>query len=127
MGVVINMLKKAYGANLLFLISSLAIVLYSGNVWHIGLFFVAIYLFVAYSNECRGSENIWIFMLVAIGFIPINVALEMRFHEYISLLAGGIFGRLLSFVMIYVVLFSIEEIFAGLIGRIIWRRQKFDE
>ena len=120
------MIKKALGANMLFLISSLAIVLYSGPVWHIGLYIVAIYLFVAYSNECRGTESIWIFMLVAIGFVPINVALEMSFHEYIFLLTSGIIGRFLSLVMVYIVLFSIEEILAGLIGRIIWRRQKFD-
>jgi len=121
------MLKKVFGANVLFLIGSLAIVLYSGNIWHIGLFVAAIYLFVAYSNECRGIESIWIFMLVAIGFIPINVAFEMRFYEYIFVLTSGVIGKILATMMVYTILFSLEEIIAGLIGRILWKNQKMDE
>ena len=50
------MLKKAFAVNALFLISSLAIVLYSGRLIHAILLLAAVYLFVAYSSECRGVE-----------------------------------------------------------------------
>lgn len=66
-------------------------------------------------------------MLVAIGFIPINVALEMQLYVYIFSLADGPIGKILSVIMVYAVLFSLEEIMAGLIGRIIWRHQRMDE
>ena len=127
MGVVIYMLNKVFVINAMFLITSLAIVLYSGNILYIGLFLAAIYLFVAYSKECRGIESIWIFMLVAVGFIPINVAFEIYYHDFIFTLTDGIIGKILSVVMVYTVLFSLEELFAGIIGRIIWRHQEMDE
>jgi len=121
------MIKKAFIANAIFLISSLIIVFYSGNLLHIGMLVAAIYLFVAYSDECRGIENIWIFILIAVGFIPINIALEMKLYEYIIVLAGGIIGKILSVIVAYTVLFSLEEIAAGIIGRIIWKHQAMDE
>ena len=121
------MIKKAFVINALFLISSLAIVLYSGKLIHVCLLLAAVFLFVAYSSECRGAENIWIFMLIAIGFIPLNIALEMQLYEYVSLLAGGPIGKILSGIILYAILFSLEEIIAGLIGRIIWREQRMDE
>lgn len=127
MGMVIHMIKKGFVVNALFLISSLAIVLYSGRLIHVFLLLVAVYLFVAYSSECKGVENIWIFMMIAIGFIPINVALEIQIYEYVSLLASGPIGKVLSVIIIYAVLFSVEEIIAGLIGRVIWRCQRMDE
>lgn len=121
------MIKKGFVVNALFLISSLAIVLYSGRLIHVFLLLVAVYLFVAYSSECKGVENIWIFMMIAIGFIPINVALEIQIYEYVSLLASGPIGKVLSVIIIYAVLFSVEEIIAGLIGRVIWRCQRMDK
>lgn len=123
---VIYMIKKAFAVNALFLISSLAIVLYSGRLVHAILLLAAVYLFVAYSSECRGVENIWIFMLIAVGFMPINIALEMQLYEYVSLLAGGPIGKILSVIILYAILFSLEEIIAGLIGRVIWRKQRMD-
>lgn len=124
---VIYMIKKAFAINALFLISSLAIVLYSGKLIQVCLLFAAVFLFVAYSSECRGTENIWIFMLIAIGFIPLNIALEMQLYEYVYLLASGPIGKILSVIILYAILFSLEEIIAGLIGRIIWREQRMDE
>jgi len=124
---VIYMIKKSFVVNALFLISSLAIVLYSGRLIQVCLLFAAVFLFVAYSSECRGTENIWIFMLVAIGFIPINIALVMQLYEYVYLLASGPIGKILSVIIFYAILFSLEEIIAGLIGRIIWREQRMDE
>lgn len=121
------MLNKVFVINAMFLSTSLAIVLYSGNILYIGLFLAAIYLFVAYSKACRGIESIWIFMLVAVGFIPINVAFEIYYHDFIFALTDGIIGKILSVVMVYTVLFSLEELFAGIIGRIIWRHQEMDE
>lgn len=121
------MIKKTFVVNALFLISSLAIVMYSGKLIQVCLLFAAVFLFVAYSSECRGVENIWIFMLIAVGFIPVNIALEMQLYEYISLLADGPIGKILSVIIHYAILFCLEEIVAGLIGRIIWREQRMDE
>ena len=58
--------------------------------------------------------------------MPINIALEMQLYEYVSLLASGPIGKILSVIILYAILFSLEEIIAGLIGRVIWRKQRMD-
>lgn len=121
------MIKKAFIINAIFLISSMIIALYAGGLIQISLLLVAVYMFVAYSSECRGNESIWIFMLVAVGLIPVNIALEIQLYDYVSAVAEGLVGKMLSVIVFYAVIFSIEEIVAGLIGRIIWRHQSMDK
>ena len=49
-------------------------------------------------------------MLIAVGFMPINIALEMQLYEYVSLLASGPIGKILSVIILYAILFSLEDL-----------------
>ena len=74
---------------------------------------------------CRQHENMWLFVLTAIGSVPINITLT---HYILDI---GIFetdfpvlGVFITSLEIYLLLLGIEEIIIGVLGRMIWKRQK---
>lgn len=70
----------------------------------------------------KAYENIWVFLLTFISFVPMNIKLasfiERNIFEWNGFLRG------IWFVFLWFVLFSVEEIVMGLIARLIWRKQK---
>lgn len=73
---------------------------------------------------CRGRENIWMFVLVAISSIPLNLfCLRWLYEE--DLLFGSFFVLGIFRIMLYyTVLLSIEEVIMGLFSRLIWQKQR---
>lgn len=92
---------------------------------YIGIISLAfIFLFVKFCKTCRKRESLWIFILVALMMIPFNIgairSLFVYFEGYLELqwfVKAGVYP------LIYIVMFSLEEIFCGIVGRIIWKRQ----
>ncbi len=85
---------------------------------------ILIYLFVGFCKICRKRESLWIFLLVAVIMIPFNICMIRAVLSYI-----GEYREIRWFVklgvcpLLYIVMFCIEEIICGIIGRLIWKRQ----
>jgi len=120
-------MTKKFLAMSVFLLFLSSLFLYSfGIVTSLFLTFLAIYLVIIGFRENRGCECLWMFLLVAITLLPINIAIEFNCYYLISIFLGGRIGRIVGLFLLYCVLFSIEELIAGIIGRIIWESQETD-
>lgn len=85
-----------------------------------GIYF---FLFVWLVPICKHKENLWMFILVAIASVPINI-LVIYEAIFVGLLTETpIVAKFLWGVLLYCVVFSVEEIVFGLVTRIIWRKQ----
>lgn len=120
------MLKKTgFICGAFFALSAIIVFLF-GKIWPMGLVLTAIFLYVAYSKNCRGCESTWLFLLIAVAFLPLNIALSISFFDLSRLFIAGMIGRLSAAVLMLSALFSLEEIVIGIIGRIIWKNQEGD-
>ena len=74
---------------------------------------------------CRQHENMWLFVLTAIGSVPINISLTHYIID-IGIFETGfpILGMVVTSIEIYLLLLGIEEIVIGVLGRMIWKKQK---
>lgn len=86
---------------------------------------ITILFVVGIVPDCRKYENIWLFILTAIGTIPINISITRRMIS-LGLFDSGIpvVGVVIASIEIYLLLLTIEELFIGVIGRVIWKQQK---
>lgn len=83
---------------------------------------VYFFLFVWLVPICKHKENLWMFILVAIASIPLNI--KMCNMAFVGLLAEmPILVKFLWVVLLYCILFSVEEIVFGFVTRVIWRKQ----
>lgn len=71
----------------------------------------------------RGRENLWMFLVVSVSSIPLNIAVLVFLNNQ-GFISGSFF--LLGFtrcLMYYFVLLSVEEVVMGVITRMIWKKQ----
>lgn len=74
---------------------------------------------------CRQYENMWLFVLTAIGSVPINISMTRYIIDWGIFETGfPIFGVVVTSIEIYLLILGIEEIVIGVLGRIIWKKQK---
>lgn len=71
----------------------------------------------------KGRESVWMFLLVAISSIPINVCVLIFANEQNYLFDSIFLLGVLRIIIYYSVLFSLEEIAMGVITRLIWKKQ----
>lgn len=71
----------------------------------------------------RKRESLFMFILVAIAGLPVNIRLAywLVFDGFIS--SGFLVGDILWMAFLCCVLFSVEEIVFGIITRMIWKKQ----
>ena len=79
---------------------------------------VLLLLFVKAMPICRKRENLWMFFLVAVCSVPINLSLIFRY-----VLIDRTVLRLIIRPTVYFLLLSVEEVLMGYITRTIWVRQ----
>lgn len=79
---------------------------------------VAILAFVGYMPVCRHRENLWIYFLVFLCGIPVNLSLV---HLWFG--NAGMIIRLCLSVITYLIMLSLEELVMGFITFRIWRKQ----
>ena len=91
---------------------------YMGNITGYFMLITALLAFVKLVPACRKRENLWMFFLVALCGIPVNVSLIVKYIFITSLPLG-----LLLNLLIFLAILSVEEIVMGYITRILWRRQ----
>jgi len=86
---------------------------------------IAIVFLVAAEQECRGNENFWLYVLLGVSSIPLNIEISYRISQIINYIVG--YSNLylcLVFVLLMALLFNLEEILIGIVGRVIWKKQK---
>lgn len=87
------------------------------------LFVLAHFIIMGIVPAFRKRENVWMFILVAVTSIPINIFILLQLNR-IDMLFNSLFVLgVLRCVLYYSVLFSIEEIIMGLITRLLWKKQ----
>ena len=90
--------------------------------WGILIAFVILLLVVKSVSFIRKNESIWVFTLTLFATIPFNV----RSADMIAnclFFDINLFSKTLCIIVIYICLLSAEEIFMGLLARIIWPGQ----
>lgn len=119
----VNRIKLYLGVSNMLMISG--IVAKTMSLFWLIILIVSVLFIVAVVPWCRQYENMWLFVLTAIGSVPINITLT---HYILDI---GIFetdfpvvGVLITSLEIYLLLLGIEEIIIGVLGRMIWKRQK---
>lgn len=86
---------------------------------------IAIIIFVAAERECRGNENFWLYVLFGVSSIPLNIEIAYRISQVINYIIGySTLYSCLVFVLLMALLFNLEEILIGIVGRVIWKKQK---
>lgn len=119
----VNRAKLYLGVSNMLMISRIAARTMS-LFWFVVLI-VSVLFIVAVVPWCRQHENMWLFVLTAIGSVPINITLT-RYIIDMGILETGfpVLGVLVTSLEIYLLLLGIEEIIIGVLGRMIWKRQK---
>jgi len=95
----------------------------SKSVWLIVMAFFMHFVVLKLAPVCRGRENVWMFIMVIISSVPINVYL-LVFMGVNNMLFDSIFVLgLFRCVLYYAMLFSVEELILGLVTRVLWKKQ----
>jgi hypothetical protein len=73
---------------------------------------------------CKRRESLWMFLLVALSTIPLNLHLLAEYGDLVGVSRNsGIIALSLLSIIWYDVLLSVEEIIMGIITRLIWKKQ----
>lgn len=108
-----------------------ALVLYIFNIQYKSILsvvvsFGTIFVFCAINPVCRKTQNTWIYVLTMIIGIPTNVRIvdKIRQSFYYDGEKFASIKNVLVVILSYLIIFSIEEVMMGIIGRMIWKRQQ---
>lgn len=85
---------------------------------------LSIFLLVGMMPFCRKRENLWLFVMGIYALLPINHFLAkgaVMYMEKETVLQG--ISYLLTYLEYLLIVISGEEVFMGLVGRILWKRQ----
>lgn len=92
--------------------------------WLILLFCIlSLFIIVGVVPVFKRRESLYMFILVGIAGIPINIRLSywLVSEEFIS--SGFLLGNILWVALLCCVFFSVEEIVFGVVARFIWKKQ----
>lgn len=86
---------------------------------------LGIFILVASERECKGNENFWLYVLIGLSSIPLNMEIAYRIFQILYYMVGySRFYLCLVFVLLMAFLFNLEEMLIGIAGRVIWKKQK---
>ena len=71
----------------------------------------------------RKYENIWMFLMVAVSSIPINIYVLYLLNDFGIIFESIFFVGILRCLYYYSALLCLQEIIMGIITRIIWKKQ----
>lgn len=84
---------------------------------------ITLLIAVALTPWAKKRENTWMFLLVAVSGIPVNIVL-IRWLFKLSIFESHFFLlTLFRGVAMYIMLLSAEELILGVVTRIIWKNQ----
>jgi len=87
------------------------------------LFILAHFVILKVVTCFKKHESLWMFVLVAVTSIPINIYVLIQLHRLDMLFDSFFILGIFRCVLYYCILFSIEEIVMGVITRLIWKKQ----
>lgn len=94
--------------------------------WLVVVTVITIFVMVAVLPFCRKRENLWLFVLVAVCAIPINIFLLTEYPIWTYLVYSdsgkGVLYHL-AFLGSMLVAVGVEEVVISVVGRKLWRRQ----
>lgn len=85
---------------------------------------LSLFIIVGTMPLFRKAESLWMFILVAIAGVPVNAGMSYYIMSTEIITCESIVSSFAWGVMLFCVMFSIEEIIFGVITRLIWRKQK---
>lgn len=89
------------------------------------LFPVLHFVVIRITPAFRHHESLWMFILVAVSSIPLNISILLWMIEHMDFLFDTFFVLVVfRAALCYTVLFSIEEVVMGLITRLLWKKQR---
>lgn len=84
---------------------------------------IALLISVALTPWARKRENIWMFLLVAVAGVPVNI-IVIRWFLGLPFFESHIFVlTVFRSVVLYLMILSIEELILGVVTRMIWKHQ----
>ena len=99
---------------------------YIHSLWLATATIILVFVFVGAMPFCHRRESLWLFVMTAIVSVPINWFLLRKYELWLyfspAINTNGwiYYMSLMEFILI---LSSFEEIFFGMIGRILWPKQ----
>lgn len=104
------------------LLLSVAFVFYQSVLLTV-LMIISSFVIVGTVPIFKKTQNIWMFLIVSVTVIPVNSYMICAIFSLGSLEDYNLFNKILYGAMLYCVFFSVEEIFFGVITRLIWQNQ----
>ena len=83
-----------------------------------------IFLWISRCRLCRLYESIWLFIISSLAILPYDVVLMIKIHKLFFSEALPIYFQIPVTAIISISLFSAEEVVIGIVGRIVWRKQR---
>lgn len=71
----------------------------------------------------KHRENLWMFAIASFATIPINIPLVKMICQSSVLANGRIASDIFKSIVVYALLFSVEQIVLGILTRLFYRRQ----
>jgi hypothetical protein len=71
----------------------------------------------------KGRENLWMFIMVTISSIPLNICILKLLEERVGLFEPWVFLGVIRCIAYYLAIVGVEQIVMGIITRVIWKRQ----
>jgi len=108
--------------------SASALVAISAQIPVFSIYFAAVLLSIAIVPGFKGRENCSLFALLAVTAIPANLrAVLMAVHADVVtvIIQGKTVINVMVGIIFYALLFSLEQIFFGVIVRTVWPRQEY--
>lgn len=95
------------------------------SLWLVLATVILMFALVAVLPFTHKRESLWLFVLWAVCSIPVNLFLLREYPQWESFVISSenVFVHVLSTIEMLLVCTGVEEIFIGLVGRRIWRRQ----
>ena len=119
----VNNIKLILGLSSVLLLSCVAAKTLS--FFWIAMWIIAMMIVVGTVSYCRWYESMWLFVLTAVGSVPINIVLVCNIVDSGIFDSGfALLGNIVTWIEVYLLLLAIEEITIGILGRIFWKKQK---
>lgn len=95
------------------------------SIYWLGVLILPIIFFwISRCRLCRLYESIWLFIISAIAILPYDVVLMSKIHKLFFSEALPIYFQITVIAILSINLFSAEEVVIGIVGRILWRKQR---
>lgn len=104
-----------------FVFSWIAVIKHS--VFLFTLLFLAHFVLLKIIPGFRGRENLWMFIIVFVSSIPLNLYILRLMNEWELIFGSMLILGILRCILYYIVILSVEEVIMGIFTRLIWKKQ----